>query len=125
MQSGTNKLKSTVRPVIDDTANPAFVASNVLTLVTTSQSCAGQSVLSLFTQIHSPPHDAPLSPPPHPFFFFFKKKKILRTAEVLFGLVCTMRSKSPRDPESLSGKEWKKRSMPVWRGGWQEVHLVW
>lgn len=101
MQSGTNKLKSTVRPVIDDTANPAFVASNVLTLVTTSQSCAGQSVLSLFTQIHSPPPDAVFAP--HPFFFL--RKKLLRTAEVLFGLVCTMRSKSPRDPESLSGKE--------------------
>lgn len=38
MQSGTNKLKATVSPVIDDTANPAFVASNVPTLVTTRHS---------------------------------------------------------------------------------------
>lgn len=38
MQSGTNKLKATVSLVIDDPANPAFVAPNVPMLVTTRQS---------------------------------------------------------------------------------------
>lgn len=36
-ECGTNKLKSTVRQLIDDTPNPSFVCSNVLMLVTTTK----------------------------------------------------------------------------------------
>lgn len=40
----TNKLKSTVTPLIDDTPNPAFVCSNVLMLVTTTKAWLDNAV---------------------------------------------------------------------------------
>lgn len=43
-ECGTNKLKSTVSRLIDDTPNPAFVCSNVLMLVTTSKARSDNAV---------------------------------------------------------------------------------
>lgn len=43
-ECGTNKLKSTVSRLIDDTPNPAFVCSNVLMLVTTTKAHSDNAV---------------------------------------------------------------------------------
>lgn len=43
-ECGTNKLKSTVRRLIDDTPNPSFVCSNVLMLVTTTKAHSDNAV---------------------------------------------------------------------------------